>query len=216
MKRALLAVLFAVLCVGVQGQTRGGLQNLSVDFMTRGYFFAGSRIVDKDAPGGFGPSDNFPRAIAPGMKVPEGQLSLVVLPDEESVFAKKYRGLKVLVVNSTTDTVGLAASDSRLNIVQEALDRDGQWKPIEYLPSSWCGNSYHNVYLPANYQWSFTAPRYEGTLKTQIRAALGYKKSLEAEEQWLYSNEIEGSVNPRQFDQVRKYESKGIMDPYDN
>jgi hypothetical protein len=215
MKRALLAVLFAVLCVGVQGQTRGGLQNLSVDFMTRGYFFAGSRIVDKDAPGGFGPSDNFPRAIAPGMKVPEGQLSLVVLPDEESVFAKKYRGLKVLVVNSTTDTVGLAASDSRLNIVQEALDRDGQWKPIEYLPSSWCGNSYHTVFLGSNEYWEFDAARYSGRFKTKIRVTLNQRISND-QMMVIHSNEYDGGVNPNQFKVQQGHKPTNIMDPYNN
>ena len=215
MKRAFLAVLCAVLCVGVRAQTHGGVQDVNVDFMLRGYFYAGSKIVDKNAPGGFGTSDNFPRAIIPEMKVQEGRLSLVVLPDEEAVFAQKYRGLKVLVVNATSDPVGLAASDSRLNIVQEALDRDGQWKPIEYLPSSWCGNSHHTVYLGPQEYWDFNAARYTGRFKTKIRVTLNQRISND-QIMVIHSNEYDGGVNPNQFKMQQGHKPNSIMDPYNN
>lgn len=108
------------------------------------------------------------------------------------------------------------AQDSRLNLHLQAQGKKGNWRDIEYLPSSWCGNSYHTLYLPAGYQWSFAVPEYTGTLKTHIRAVLGYKQALDTEEQLLYSNEIESSVNPDQFDKMATYKPNGIMDPYND
>jgi len=78
----------------------------------------------------------------------------------------------VFLVNTTKEQVTFSASDSRLYIVQEALDRDSKWKPIEYLPSSWCGNSYHHVFLGANEYWEFAAARYTGEFKTRLRFRL--------------------------------------------
>jgi hypothetical protein len=99
--------------------------------------------------------------------------------------------------------------------VQEALDRDGKWKPIEYLPSSWCGNSYHTVFLAANEYWEFTAARFTGKFKTKLRFRLDHQKPG-AEDATIYSNEFEGGVNPKQFTVQKEYKPAGLMDPYNN
>jgi len=48
-----------------------------------------------------------------------------------------YRGYKLLLVNNTSDNVVLQAQDSRLYMNLQALDKNNEWRDIEYLPSSW-------------------------------------------------------------------------------
>jgi hypothetical protein len=129
MKKPFLILLFVSLtiCAGGQDkQSRSSLEDLNVDFMMRGYFHAGSKIQDKQALGGFGPSQNFPKAIDPQMGATQNEISLIAKPDEAAIFAGKYQGLRVLLVNGTNERVGFSASDSRLSVVQEALDERGK------------------------------------------------------------------------------------------
>lgn len=218
MKKILCALLFVSLGVcadGQEAQSNRALENLNVDFMMRGYVYAGSKVEDKGALGGFGTSQNFPKAIDPDMSVRQGEISLIAKVDDEAVFDGKYKGLKLLLVNATNEQVAFPASDSRLYIVQEALDRDGKWKPVEYLPSSWCGNSYHNVFLGAQEYWEFAAARYTGKFKTRLRFRLDGQKS-KTEKMAIYSNEFGGSVNAKQFTIQQGHTPTSIMDPYNN
>lgn len=218
MKKPFLTLLFVSLsiCAGGQDkQSRGSLEDLNVDFMMRGYFNAGSKIEDKQALGGFGTSQNFPQAIDLRISVTQDEISLIAKPDEAAIFAEKYKGLKVLLVNGTNQRVGFPASDSRLSIVQEALDERGKWKPIEYLPSSWCGNSYHTVFLGPKEYWEFAAPRCTGKFKTRLRFSLNWQKSG-TEKITIYSNEFEGRVNAHQFTIQEGHKPTSIMDPYNN
>ena len=218
MKKAffpLLIIALGVCAGGQEKQAHKSLEDLNVNFMMRGYFYAGSKIEDKQAPGGFGPSENFPKALDPNMGVRKDEISLIAMPEEATVFAEKYKGMKVLLANATNQQVGFPASDSRLYIVQEAVDKTGKWRPIEYLPSSWCGNSHHTVILGPNEYWEFAAARYTGKFRTRLRFRLdrpeaGTKKPA------IYSNEFQGSVNPNQFRIQQGHKREGIMDPYDN
>jgi hypothetical protein len=218
MRKILFALLFVSLSISALGQESRSprpLEDLNVDFMMRGYFYAGSKIKDEAAFGGFGTSDNFPKEIGPGMDVRRGEVFLVAMPEEEVAFGEKYKGMKVLLFNATKERVSFLASDSRLYIVQEALDRDGLWKPVEYLPASWCGNSYHRVLLGPYEYWEFAAARYHGRFKTKLRFRLDERKS-ETETVTIYSNTFEGGVNPKQFTVRQGHQATSIMDPYDN
>jgi len=218
MKKTVFSVLLLTLSVCAQGQEKQSatrLEDLNVQFMMRGYFFAGSRIPDRQAPGGFGQSDNYPKAIVPIMPVTRGMVSLIADTSETPAFNGKYRGLRVLLVNGTNEIVGFSASDSRLYIVQEARGLDGKWKPIEYLPSSWCGNSYHTVFLGPKQYWEFAAPRYNGKIKTRLRIRLEWQKS-QFQKLTIYSNEFDGSVNAKQFTVQQGHQPTNIMDPYNN
>jgi hypothetical protein len=95
-----------------------------------------------------------------------------------------------------------------LNIIREALDRSGNWQPVEYLPSSWCGNSYHRVALPSGQQWDFVAPVYAGSYETRMRFV------LEEKDRVITSNEFTGFVDESQFERDQPLVSGGIMDPY--
>ena len=183
------------------------LERADIQFMLRGYFFARSAIPDREAPGGFGRSGHEPKRLRQDLS--KGRLHLIARPDRKVAFGGRYEGFQVILANTTGRTVRLDASDSRLAIVREARDPDGRWRPIEYLPSSWCGNSYHRVFLPRNHYWSFTAPRYSGSTETTMRFVL--------EDDYfgrVTSNEFPGTVNPEQFSVKQGHTPNGLMDPY--
>ena len=156
-------------------------------------------------------SENYPKKIS-SKKFPEKQLSLIINKDDKALFYGEFEGCKLYLANTSRKKIILNASNSRLNILLQAMDEKGDWQYIEYAPSSWCGNSYHNLYLDSGEYWDFTIPIYEGSIKTKIRAVLSYYKNKK--EIFVYSNIIEGSVNPAQFFNKRPYRSNGIMDPY--
>src|SRR5262245_38375971 len=149
---------------------------------------AGSKIEDKAAFGGFGPSDNFPRPRGDEPLGEEGKVALVASTDGE--------GLRLRLVNRTEQVVAFDACNSCLFLVQEAQTSTGEWRPVEKVPTSWCGNSYHRVFLEPDEYWEVAAPRSRGSLKTKLRFRL---EATEHGAAPLYSNEFEGSVNLRQF-----------------
>lgn len=196
MRRLLLVSLFGVPALIASffeahaGQTP---QPLTLTQMLEGYFRAGSAIRDEEALGYFSPSNNLPTGL--DRNAPAGTISLIALPEESVRFDPGTLGFRVILANTTRKTLAFHASDSRLRIVREALDVDGTWKPIEHLPSSFCGNSYHRVFLPPHHYWSFVAPVYAGSLATEMRFVL----DLGSDQQPVYSNQFPGFVNPEQF-----------------
>jgi hypothetical protein len=181
------------------------LKEVNLKYMLRGYCYAGSRS-DTNA-FGFGSSSNNPKELADKTYGTDGALSLVALPEEAVPFAKTYRGFRLVLVNRTESEVALRACNSRISILQEAQDKKGNWHPVEYLPSSWCGNSYHRVFLPKACFWEFAAPAYSGSFKTRLRFVLQEKTPI-------YSNEFYGSINPRQFTNKQGHKATDLMDPY--
>lgn len=99
----------------------------------------------------------------------------------------------------------------------QARDPQNKWRDIEYIPDSWCGNSYHKVFLGRNEYWEFNAPVYHGELKTKLRLKLLYKRApCQKINDIIYSNIIEGSINPAQFWREPSYRRGGLSDPYTN
>ncbi len=182
------------------------LTNVNVKSMLRGCCFAGSR-TDMQAMGGYGTSANAPKKVIDHGVGRDGQVVLLALSQERVPFNRNYRGLRLVLVNRSKREAEFPATDSQLNIVQEAKDAKGKWRPIEYLATSWCGNSEHRVFLPSGHYWEFAAPAYTGSMKTKLRFVLRGEKSL-------YSNEFDGSINPGQFNKRRSTPTGGIMDPY--
>ncbi|MFK7972986.1 MAG: WG repeat-containing protein [Bacteroidia bacterium] len=192
-------------------EEQNGLFPLNICFKMRGYFYASSKPHPDDA-GGFGGSDNGARKITRSLNLPEDKLALEVRP-EEAVGLDNYRAATVYIANRTKSKIEFEASDSRLEMLVQALDQTGEWRDIEYLPSSWCGNSYHTLTLGPNQYWKFKTPLYEGAIKTKLRIKLSYQKDNQ-DSAILYSNEYEASINPAQFWRQRSYTPSGIMDPY--
>lgn len=164
---------------------------LKANYMLPGYCYANSQLTDTSAPGGFGPSSNNAHQLQ--RELPGEGLYLLAQPSVVTKFGDNP-GMRLLLVNQTCFTLEFAATDSRLDIFQEAQDAEGQWHPIECLPPAFCGNSYHHVYLEPDHYWSFPTPRYEGVLPAKLRFTMNL-----ADGSQIHSNEFEGSVNLEQF-----------------
>ena len=164
------------------------LKPLEADSMRRADYPAGSRN-DPQALGGYWRSDNFPKHCKDKQCGPDTHVSLIALPAETVPFAEQYQGFRLLLVNRTAAEVPFQACDSRLYIICEALDANGHWQPIEHEPRSFCGNSYHKVFLPSGHYWEFAVPVYSGVFKTKLRFCL-------LGNQPIYSNEFDGKINP--------------------
>jgi hypothetical protein len=205
MKRSLLstALLFSFLSLWAQVP-----KDLNLDYMLRGYIFGGTAVEDAKALGGFGGSSNVPKKLNGTFSFTEQGFFLKIDTLKRSVFAEKFNGYTLYIVNRSDSTVKLDASDSRLYVLAEAFV-DNKWQPIEYFPSSWCGNSYHRVYIKSGQYWDFSIPKYTGSIHTRIR----YRLTI-ATGKYLYSNEISARINRKQLTEKQGHNPTGIMDPY--
>ncbi|MTI30485.1 hypothetical protein [Xanthovirga aplysinae] len=207
MKKVSLSLIAILYCSLTYAQTR---RDLNIKFMLRGHIYAHSSMEDTLAVGGFGSSDNLPKKLNSTLDFIETGLFLKIDTTKVISFAKKFNGYNFYIVNKTDSVVKLEASDSRLNVIAEAY-LDKKWQPIEFLPSSWCGNSYHNVYLRNEEYWEFKVPKFDGRISTRIRYRLMIGK-----DKYLYSNEIMGKINRKQLTNKQGHIPDGIMDPYND
>jgi hypothetical protein len=193
------------------------LSDLNVDHMMRGYFYAYSspgETEEEISGGGWAISHNFPKTLS-GKRFEADSLSITIDTHTTDTFARAYNGFPVYVANTTKDTCQFHAQDSRLYMQMQALDGKGNWKAIDYLPSSWCGNSYHVVSLEPRAYWKFVIPKFEGEVPTKLRIELQYIDALHPKnDRVIYSNIIDGAINPGQLWNRQQYYPQGIMDPY--
>lgn len=170
--------------------------------------YARAYSEDSEGIGGHSVSKNTPRRWSGPAPATPGVVVLVEPTTRSEVVGRV--GMRVVVLNATGRRVAFAAQDSMLDLVQEACEPGtGEWRPIEYLPRSWCGNSYHTVFLGPNECWEVAAPRYAGAVKTQLRFRLRIDGEI------VYSAPFEGSVNPGQFLTKQGHRPTNLMDPYD-
>lgn len=192
---------------------------IDVDYMMRTSYYAYGKDTEESI-GGHAESANGPKRInRPELR---GGVRLLVARNEEHKAEKgsywqNHVVFNLYMANDGDTALIFDAQDSRLYVVMQAKDEKGEWKDIEYSPSSWCGNSYHEMILPKGHYWKFEAPIYKGALKTKLR----FKLDIRSENQYkgqkaqtIYSNEFEGSLNPAQFWRKQGYTPSGLMDPY--
>jgi hypothetical protein len=196
------------------------LMALNIDYMSRGYYYAYSTPIEKELNyGGWGRSSNLPANKSNYSWAKENKLNFY-LSIEDTTLNSNIKAKKLYIFNATADTIFFPAQDSRLYLKIQALNKKGTWQDIEYLPSSWCGNSYHTLQLAPGEYWKFATPIYTGEFKTKLRAELKYQIGSESDKGtkyvYIYTNEFEGSVNPAQFWRKLEYHPQGIMDPYNN
>jgi len=192
--------------------------SFNIDYKNRAHFYASSpKVEDFDSYGGWAKSENVFKKISRPEQFQKESVNLIVDSDQSVKYLDAFDGAKLYIANTTKDSLTLSAQDSRIYLIIQALDKDGEWKDIEYTPSSWCGNSYHQVFLPPNCYWEFATPIYEGEFETQLRAKLSdIIIKDQTESQTIYSNEFSGGVNPGQFWRKPSNHSSGLMDPYYN
>ena len=189
-----------------------GQECLNVKFKLRGYFYAGTSQVDSTALGGFYEDNNSPKSLTSEIsKFSESnKLEIIVKPELTTEFERGISGFKVFIINKSDSIKELPAQDSRLYLKRQVFYKN-EWKDIEYLPSSWCGNSYHSVFIKPNEYWDFTAPCLKGKIDSKFRFELYINEELT-----IYSNEFYGSFNKKQLKKEQGHKPIGIMDPYND
>jgi hypothetical protein len=100
---------------------------------------------------------------------PEGKLTLWA-----DFAAQVPQGVPLYLVNRTNEDVSLSSQDHDLYIKLEYRDhKAGIWKRAQAHLSSWCGNSYYPVNLPARQFFAFHGYRPSDGRKVTVRYAKG-------------------------------------------
>ncbi len=158
---------------------------------------------------------NYPKKLK--TKFGEKKFGIMVDTTRNALFAKQYNGYYAYIFNASGNVVNIEVQDGRLNMIMQVKVDDG-WKDIEYIPSSWCGNSYYDVQLLDGEYWKLTIPKYDGEMEVEARLKFvvddEYKDGIKLSETVLYSNIFKVKVNPGQFWNKQGYSPDGIMDPY--
>ena len=116
----------------------------------------------------------------------EKKFKLIAMPSADGK-------ISVFIQNNTSDSISISNQDYRIHILQEAMDKNGKWKPIEYWESSDCGNSYGEIYIEPNGIIETKSTKYNGKFNTKIRFKLSENNQV------YYSNAIEGNINLNQL-----------------
>ncbi len=169
----------------------------NIDFQFMGNCYAYSSPENAVASNGEAHSDNLPGKVDESF--PKKGFYLLINQKELSIIGNNFLASKLYLVNTTNDAIDLEASDSRLNIVAEALNEQNEWVSISYLLMSDCGNSYHTITLDEDEYWSFDIPVFKGPVKTKLR----YTLTID-EKNKISSNEITAYLNTGQFDSENK------------
>ncbi|MGY6647909.1 hypothetical protein [Wenyingzhuangia sp. IMCC45574] len=206
MKKLLLLIIILF-----SSQQSTGQKCLDVKFKLRGYFYAGTSKIDTTAYGGFYQDNNAPKKLIPAIsKISNAKkFQILAKPNLKKQFSKGIEGFKIYIINKTDSIITLPAQDSRLYLKRQVFYKN-KWQDIEYLPSSWCGNSYHRVFIKPKEYWDFTAPCLIGKIKGKFRFKLDTNNTS------IYSNEFEGSFNKKQLTKEQGHKPISIMDPYNN
>ena len=98
------------------------------------------------------------------------------------------------LINTTDSVFRATRQDGSLIMIQEALDENGNWSPIEYWVYSGCGNSYFDP-LVLNPGESIFVPikKYTGDFKTKIRLRFKHGDKV------IYSDSFDASIDKTQF-----------------
>lgn len=187
------------------------LDSFNLDFQFRGNCYAYSSDKYQRPSNGEAHSSNLAQKVT--NEFHQDSVFLFINEDELINYGNNVLGCLLYFVNTSDSTIELTAQDSRLDIIAQAQNKEGDWEAISYLPNSWCGNSYHTIVLGENEYWSFNIPIFKGKFKTKMR----YVLLMNDIEGAIISNEIDVRINLNQFDKENKqgHNPENIMDPYE-
>lgn len=124
--------------------------------------------------------------------------------DTSQIIANKNRkAYPVIIENLHADTIYIGYG-RYIPLITEALNKKGEWKPIEERYIYMCGNGVSPIILPPNEIVVTSELVYSGRFKTKLRIKLGQN----------YSEEFSGSINLTQFES--EWDSSGNRKPVPN
>lgn len=117
-------------------------------------------------------------------------IELNIMVDTSQFISNRGRkAYPVLIKNLHTDTIYIGYG-SYIPIITQALNKKGEWKPIEERFIYMCGNGVKSIIQPPKQIVVTSEIVYAGDFKTKLRIKLGMN----------YSREFIGSINLTQFE----------------
>lgn len=111
-------------------------------------------------------------------------------------YYKSYRGY---ITNTSKSITKLETEGSSVQLIQEALDPIGNWRPIEYWSYSFCGNSYHEYLVMPGDLIMIKIPKYNGEFHTKLRLRMQNDREI------YISQPFNGNICMSQFDTIERY-----------
>jgi hypothetical protein len=124
---------------------------------------------------------------------------LEIFPDYNStVLQIEYGNSKgnyypVHLVNQSPTKKGLLGKDGHVFAIQEALDSNRFWRPIEARGYDFCGNGYFGLTIHPREFVTFLMPKYKGEYETKLRVRLQIGEYI------YVSLPFDGKINYNQF-----------------
>lgn len=111
------------------------------------------------------------------------------------LFAEKSNDsiFTLFVLNNSKATIDIPVVADKIYILQEAIDSEGKWKPIEYFNYRFCGNAYRIEKFKSGNVIKTESTAYKGNFNTKIRFKLLVKDKI------YYSNSLPGNIPLSQF-----------------
>jgi hypothetical protein len=106
---------------------------------------------------------------------------------------KMVNAYPVYIWNPTSEITSIGVQGVTTEIIQEAKDEKGNWRPIEYWVSGFCGNGKWKYILEPNYYVITSVYKYSGEFETDLRVKFKRGNSV------YYSNKFRGKINRHQF-----------------
>jgi hypothetical protein len=99
----------------------------------------------------------------------------------------------VYIWNATDQVTSIPVEGVTTQMIQEARDADGNWRPIEYRVGSYCGNGMRDYILEPGYYVMTSIYKYTGDFETDLRVKFRRGDKV------YYSNTFRGYINVKQF-----------------
>jgi hypothetical protein len=108
-------------------------------------------------------------------------------------FQKSNLYYPVFIVNHTRSSKIINGKDGEVYAIQEALDLNQHWRPIEGRGPDFCGVGKWGLRIHPNEFFVFLMPKYKGNYYTKLRIRIKIGKTT------YVSHPFEGIINPKQF-----------------
>lgn len=99
----------------------------------------------------------------------------------------------VYIINQTPNKKALLGKDSHIFGLQEALDTNGRWRPIEGRARDFCGHGYFGLNIEPKEFVTVLFPKYKGNYKTKIRVRIKNGDNI------YISQSFDGLINEKQL-----------------
>jgi hypothetical protein len=111
----------------------------------------------------------------------------------ENDSVKIYNYYPVYITNQTPSIQYFNGKDSHIFGIQEALDTNGRWYPIEMEAFDFCGDGNWKIEVKTEEFLICLFPKYKGNFKTKLRVRITNGNNI------LVSKPFEGIINRNQF-----------------